>query len=331
VGGRAAGGPAQPASDPGAGTLRLVFAGTPAAALPSLRALLDSRHEVVAVLTRPDAPAGRGRHERRSPVSVLAAEAGVPVLTPARPREPEFLSTLAELEPDCCPVVAYGALVPRAALDIPKHGWVNLHFSLLPAYRGAAPVQAAVLHGDPVTGASTFLLEEGLDTGPVYGVVTETVRPRDTSGALLERLSESGAGLLVATLDGIEDGTLVPRPQPAEGVSLAPKVTVEDAEVDWSAPALRVDRLVRAGTPAPGAWTTYGPDRLKLGPVLPVPDGPSLAPGELLVQRRRVLAGTGTTPVELGEVQPPGKRPMPAADWARGARPAPGARFGGST
>jgi methionyl-tRNA formyltransferase len=285
---------------------------------------------VVAVVTRPDAPAGRGRHERRSPVSVLAGEAGVPVLTPARPREPEFLSTLAELEPDCCPVVAYGALVPRTALDIPGHGWVNLHFSLLPAYRGAAPVQAAVLHGDTVTGASTFRLEEGLDTGPLYGVVTETVGPRDTTGALLERLSRSGAGLLVATLDGIEDGTLVPRPQPADGVSLAPKVTVGDAEVDWSAPALRVDRLVRACTPAPGAWTTYGPDRLKLGPVLPVADGPSAAPGELLVQRHRVLVGTGTAPVELGDVQAPGKRPMPAADWARGARPDPGARLGGA-
>jgi methionyl-tRNA formyltransferase len=329
VDGRVAGRPAQPAPDPGAGTLKLVFAGTPAAALPSLRALLASRHEVVAVVTRPDAPAGRGRHERRSPVSVLAAEAGVPVLTPARPREPEFQSTLAALEPDCCPVVAYGALVPRTALDIPKHGWVNLHFSLLPAYRGAAPVQAAVLHGDTVTGASTFLLEEGLDTGPLYGVVTETVRPRDTSGALLQRLSESGAGLLVATLDGIEDGTLVPRPQPAEGISPAPKVTVEDAAIDWAAPALRVDRLVRACTPAPGAWTRYGPDRLKLGPVLPVPDGPALAPGELLVQRHRVLAGTGTAPVELGDVQAPGKRPMPAPDWARGARPDPGARLGG--
>jgi methionyl-tRNA formyltransferase len=283
---------------------------------------------VVAVLTRPDAPAGRGRHERRSPVSVLAGEAGIPVLTPARPREPDFLAALAELEPDCCPVVAYGSLVPRAALDIPERGWVNLHFSLLPAWRGAAPVQAAVLHGDEVTGATTFRLEEGLDTGPVYGVVTEPVRPRDTAGDLLARLAESGSGLLVATLDGIEDGTLVPRPQPGEGVSLAPKITVEDAAVDWSAPAVRVDRLVRACTPAPGGWTTYGPDRLKLGPVLPVPDGPALGPGELLVERRRVLAGTGTTPVQLGEVLAPGKRPMPAPDWARGARPAPGARLG---
>jgi methionyl-tRNA formyltransferase len=283
---------------------------------------------VVAVVTRPDAPAGRGRQERRSPVAVLADSAGVPVLTPVRPREPEFLAALAALAPDCCPVVAYGALVPRVALDIPAHGWVNLHFSLLPAWRGAAPVQAALLHGDEVTGASAFRLEEGLDTGPVYGVVTETVRPRDTAGTLLDRLAGSGAGLLVATLDGIEDGTLVPRPQPAEGVSAAPKITVTDAEVDWSAPAVRVDRLVRACTPAPGAWTVLGADRLKLGPVLPVADGPALAPGELLVDKRRVLAGTGSTAVELGDVQAPGKRPMPAPDWARGTRPAPGTRLG---
>jgi methionyl-tRNA formyltransferase len=283
---------------------------------------------VLAVVTRPDAPAGRGRHERRSPVAALAAEAGIPVLAPARPREPDFLAALAALEPDCCPVVAYGALIPRAALDIPRHGWVNLHFSLLPAWRGAAPVQAAVLHGDEVTGATTFQIEEGLDTGPVYGVVTEAVRPRDTAGDLLERLSRSGAELLVRTMDGIEDGTVVAVPQAAGGVSVAPKVTVEDAEVDWSAPAIRIDRLVRACTPAPGAWTRYGPDRLKLGPVLPVPHGPALRPGELLVEKRRVLAGTATTPVELGDVQAPGKRPMPAPDWARGTHPTPGAHLG---
>ena len=282
---------------------------------------------MVAVVTRPDAPAGRGRQERRSPVAVLAAEAGVPVLAPVRPREPDFLAALAELEPDCCPVVAYGALIPRAALEIPRHGWVNLHFSLLPAWRGAAPVQAALLHGDEVTGASTFRIEAGLDTGPVYGLVTEAVRPRDTAGDLLDRLGRSGAELLVRTVDGIEDGTLVAVPQSADGVTMAPKVTVEDAAVDWTAPAIRIDRLVRACTPAPGAWTTYGPDRLKLGPVLPVSDGPVLAPGELLVERRRVLVGTATHPVELGDVQAPGKRPTPAPDWARGARPAPGRRF----
>src|SRR3954447_20111574 len=268
--------------------MRLVFAGTPAPAVPPLRALLASpRHEVRAVITRPPAPAGRGRRPAASPVGTVASEAGLPVLTPRRPGDPQFLAELARLAPDCCPVVAYGALIPAPVLSIPKRGWVNLHFSLLPAWRGAAPVQAALLHGDEVTGASTFLLEEGLDTGPVYGVVTETVRPRDTAGDLLERLSRSGAALLVGTLDGIEDGTVVAVPQPAEGISLAPKVTVEDAEVDWSAPALRVDRLVRACTPAPGAWTVYGPDRLKLGPVLPVGDGPALGPGEVLVGRRR--------------------------------------------
>jgi methionyl-tRNA formyltransferase len=314
----AAGRQGEPAPDPGAGALRLVFAGTPAPALPALRALLDSSHEVVAVVTRPDAAAGRGRQSRRSPVGQLADGHGIEVLTPARPRSPEFLERLASLAPDCCPVVAYGALVPRAALDIPRHGWVNLHFSLLPAWRGAAPVQAALLHGDEVTGASTFLLEEGLDTGPVYGVVTETVRPRDTSGDLLSRLSESGARLLVATLDGIADGSLTARPQPADGISLAPKITVEDAQVDWTKPAVHVDRQVRACTPAPGAWTTLAGTRLNLGPVTPVDDGPSLAPGELSAGKRQVLVGTGTVPVELGSVQAPGKRAMPGADWARG-------------
>jgi methionyl-tRNA formyltransferase len=304
--------------------MRLVFAGTPEPAVPSLRALLDSsRHEVVAVVTRPDAPAGRGRKVVRSQVGRLADEAGVPVLTPAKPSEPEFLATLAELAPDCCPVVAYGALVPRAALDVPAHGWVNVHFSLLPAWRGAAPVQAAVRHGDEVTGASTFLLEEGLDTGPVYGVVTEGVAPTDTAGDLLGRLAESGARLLVATMDGIADGTLEPRPQPGEGVTHAPKLTTADARVDWSAPPVAIDRLVRSVTPEPGAWSTFRGDRLGLGPVTMLPadaEVPVLKPGELHVEKRRVLAGTVGAPVQLGEVRPVGKRGMPAPDWARGVR-----------
>ncbi|WP_214408278.1 methionyl-tRNA formyltransferase [Pseudonocardia lacus] len=303
--------------------MRLVFAGTPAPAVPSLRALLDSpRHDVVAVVTRPDAPKGRGRRTARSPVGQLADEAGVPVLTPRRPSEPEFLARLRELAPDCCPVVAYGALVPRAALDVPAHGWVNLHFSLLPAWRGAAPVQAALRAGDEVTGATTFLLEEGLDTGPTYGVVTEAVRPTDTAGELLDRLAESGARLLVATLDGIADGTLEARPQPADGVSHAPKVSVDDARVDWAAPAVAVDRLVRSVTPEPGAWTTFRGERLGIGPVEPVPDAEALElkPGRLDVTKRRLLVGTATGPLRLGEVRPQGKRAMPAPDWARGAR-----------
>ncbi|MBE7189739.1 methionyl-tRNA formyltransferase, partial [Jatrophihabitans endophyticus] len=168
--------------------MRLAFAGTPAAAVPTLRALLASpHHEVVAAITRPPARAGRGRKVASSPVADLAAEAGLPVLTPRRPSEPDFLDALRALEVDCCPVVAYGALLPPAALEVPRLGWVNLHFSLLPAWRGAAPVQHAVLHGDEVTGASTFLIEAGLDTGPVYGVVTETIRRDDTAGDLLGR------------------------------------------------------------------------------------------------------------------------------------------------
>ncbi|WBB69662.1 methionyl-tRNA formyltransferase [Micromonospora sp. WMMD812] len=304
--------------------MRVIFAGTPAVAVPALAAVADSGHELVAVVTRPDAPAGRGRGLSRSPVGAWADEHGVEVLTPARPREPEFLDRLRELAPDCVPVVAYGALVPPAALEIPRHGWVNLHFSLLPAWRGAAPVQHAVLHGDELTGASVFQLEEGLDTGPVYGTLTDEIRPSDTSGDLLERLAQSGAGLLVAVLDAISDGTARAEAQPADGVSLAPKLTVEDARVRWSDPAFAVDRRIRACTPAPGPWTTFRDERVKLGPVTPVANGPDLKPGELLVEKSRVLAGTATVPVQLGEVRAAGKRAMPATDWARGVRVAAG-------
>jgi methionyl-tRNA formyltransferase len=299
--------------------MRLVFAGTPETAVPALEALLaSSRHEVAAVVTRPDAPAGRGRRMVASPVAQRAEQAGIEVLKPPKAKDPDFLDRLREIAPDCCPVVAYGALLPRVALDIPRHGWVNLHFSLLPAWRGAAPVQHAVLHGDDVTGACTFQIEEDLDTGPVYGVLTEPIRPDDTSGELLDRLSRAGARLLADTMDGIGQGVLEPRPQPAEGVSYAAKLTSEDARVDWSAPALRVDRLVRACTPAPGAWTTFRDERLKLGPVRPAAGGGDLAPGELKVSKKEVLVGTATHPVALGEVQAPGKRRMPAADWMRG-------------
>jgi len=308
--------------------VRVVFAGTPAPAVPSLRALLDSpRHDVLAVVTRPPARAGRGRKASTSPIADLAAEAGLPVLTPRRVGEPDFVDRLTDLAPDCCPVVAYGALIPPPVLAIPAHGWVNLHFSLLPAWRGAAPVQHALLHGDEVTGASTFLLEAGLDTGPVFGVVTETVRPDDTSGDLLDRLAISGAGLLVATLDGIEDGGLVAVPQPSDGVSFAPKVTVEDARVDWTQPGRHVERLVRACTPQPGAWTMFRDERIKLSRVR-LRGANDLAPGEIRADRSGVAVGTGSVAIELGEVQPSGKRPMPAADWARGARIADGERFG---
>jgi methionyl-tRNA formyltransferase len=315
--------------------MRLVFAGTPEAAVPALDALLASSHDVVAVLTRPDARAGRGRHESASPIATRAAEAGIETLKPERASDPALRERLAELSPDCCPVVAYGALVPRSLLDLPRHGWVNLHFSLLPAWRGAAPVPHALLHGDDVTGATVFTLEEGLDTGPVLAVMTEAVRPRDTSGDLLGRLSVAGAGLLAATLDALERGDLVGRPQPADGVSLAPKLTVEDARVDWSAPMIRVDRLVRACTPAPGAWTTWQGTRLGVGPVEPVEPSDAadadtrLAPGQVRVARREVLAGTGDgRAVRLGEVRPAGRRPMAADAWARGVRDLDGGFLG---
>jgi methionyl-tRNA formyltransferase len=302
--------------------MRLVFAGTPEAAVPTLDALLDSRHEVAAVVTRPDAPAGRGLRLGPSPVARRAAEAGVEVLRPARPRDPEFVARLREIAPDCCPVTAYGALIPDHVLEIPARGWVNLHFSLLPAWRGAAPVQHAILHGDEVTGATTFRLLRELDAGPTFGVLTEPVRPDDTAGSLLERLSVAGAGLLVTTLDMIETGELEARPQPADGVSFAPKLTTADAEVDWKLPARAVDRLVRACTPAPGAWTRLDGTRIKLGRVVSADASPEPvpAPGELRVLRDRVLVGTGTQPVQLGEVQADGKRRMPATDWARGLR-----------
>jgi methionyl-tRNA formyltransferase len=306
--------------------LRVVFAGTPSPALPSLRALLASRHDVVAVVTRPDAPAGRGRRETRSPVASLAGEHGLPVLAPDHPRDPAFQEALRALAPDAVPVVAYGALIPKPLLDLPRHGWVYLHFSLLPAWRGAAPVQHAVLHGDAVTGASTFVLEEGLDTGPVLGVVTEEIGPYDTSGALLDRLAVSGADLLVATLDGLEEGRLRAVPQPSDGVSLAPKLTVDDVRVDWTAPSLRVDRLVRAATPAPGAWTTLDGERVKLGPLRRTGEEP-LAPGTLRVTKDGVHVGTADSPVRLGDVQGAGRRAMPAADWARGLRLADGTAF----
>ena len=346
--------------------MRLVFAGTPAAALPALRALAASRHAVAAVVTRPDAPVGRGKKMQRSPVAELAEELGIETLKPVRPNEEWFLDRLRAIAPDCCPVTAYGALLPQSALDIPPHGWVNLHFSVLPAWRGAAPVQHAILRGDDITGATTFRIVKELDAGPVFGTLTEPIRPADTSGDLLGRLAVSGAQLLVRTLDAIEDGTVRAVPQPADGVSLAPKLTPADARVDWKLPAHLIDRQLRACTPDPGGWTEFGParpdpaapgpgsldagspgsvspgsvspgsvspgtgrpdgGRLKLWPVTLAAGaglasgGPGLAPGELRVDRNAVYAGTGTVPVRLGDVQPQGKRRMPAADWARGLR-----------
>ncbi|WKV15559.1 methionyl-tRNA formyltransferase [Janibacter limosus] len=309
--------------------MRLIFAGTPQVAVPSLLALLDSDHEVVAVVTRPDAGVGRGRRLEPSPVKVVARERGLEVLTPGTPKDPEFLSRLRELAPDCCPVVAYGALLPPEVLDIPRHGWVNLHFSLLPSRRGAAPAQRALMSGDEITGASTFLIEAGLDTGPVFGTMTERIRPDDTSGTLLDRLADAGAPLLPATMDGIATGGLGPGAQPSEGISHAAKLSVEDAHVDLTHPAPAVDRRIRGCTPEPGAWTTFRGERLKVGPITITDE--QLPVGTIDARKREVLVGTADRAVRPGEVTPVGKKPMAAADWARGVRIEPGDHLGEET
>ena len=308
--------------------MKIVFGGTPDVAVPSLDALADSRHELLAVVTRPDAPRGRGKKLTASQVAQRAVDLGIEVLKPQRPRDEEFVIRLNELAPDCCPVVAYGALLPQRVLDIPRHGWINLHFSLLPAWRGAAPVQHAILAGDQLTGATTFQIVLELDAGPIFATVREPIRPNDTAGDLLHRLSLSGARILVDTLDGIEDGTLTPTPQPETDaqVSYASKINVEDAHIDWTQPAEVVDRLIRACTPAPGAWTTFRDERFKINSaqlsdfVLP--------PGRLEISKRSVRVGTATQALELDEVQAQGKKPMAAADWARGVTFEPEPRLG---
>lgn len=308
--------------------MRIVFAGTPEPAVVALRRLIESEHDVLAVLTRPDAQRGRGRSLRPSPVKECAQEHGIEVLTPRSLKADtedgmQVRERLRELAPDCLPVVAYGQLVTPDLLDIAPHGWVNLHFSLLPAWRGAAPVQAAIAHGDDITGASTFRIEEGLDTGPVFGTVTETISSQDTADDLLTRLAYSGAELLVATMDGLAAGTLKAQPQSGEP-SYAAKISVEDARVDWNSPCFDIDRRIRAHTPAPGAWTMMGESRLKIAPVTceeTIPEAVGkLKPGQIGLTKKDVYVGTATRPVRLSEVQAPGKRRMAARDWARGLR-----------
>ena len=312
--------------------MRCVFAGTPEVAVPSLDAIAASRHELVGVVTRPDAAQGRSKRLVPSPVAQRAEELGIPVLKPEHPRDPEFQDALKALEPDCCPVVAYGAMLPQSALDIPEHGWVNLHFSLLPAYRGAAPVQRSVWAGDEISGATTFRIVKAMDAGPIFGTMTQALTPQETSGSLFEKLTEGGAELLVRTLDGIEDGSLEAREQPTDGISYADKITVDDARIDWTQSALAIDRQVRACTPAPGAWTLLDGERFKVGPVtlaggLDKVEHPGITPGQLVVRKNEVLVGTGTDTVRLGRVKAFGKKEMPAADWARGVRLESGVTF----
>lgn len=306
--------------------MRIVFAGTPDPAVVALQHLIDSGHDVVGVITRPDARKGRGRTMHPSPVAELAEKHAIPMVKPTSLKPgtedgDDVRERLRQWQPECIPVVAYGNLITSDLLDVAPHGWVNLHFSLLPAWRGAAPVQAAILHGDDITGASTFRIEQGLDTGPVLGSITEPIHPTDTSDDLLTRLAYKGAELLVATLDGLEAGTVVARPQDG-AATYAPKIDKHDARIDWQQPAHVIDRQIRAHTPAPGAWTMMGEDRVKVGPVTQAsPEGSSPDhPGHVVVTKRGVFVGTGTDPVQLGQMQVPGKKMMSASDWARGAQ-----------
>ena len=304
--------------------MRVLFAGTPEAALPTLEALIASEHDVVGVLTRADARKGRGRTLHPAPVAAVARDAGLDVRTPATlkgEQAGDVRDWVRALKVDVAVVVAYGRLVPTDLLEVPEHGWLNLHFSLLPAWRGAAPVQRAVIAGDEVTGACVFRLEEGLDTGPVYGRITEAIGPGDTSGNLLERLARAGAPLVLDVLHSVEEGSARPEPQDDALATLAPMLSTADGEVRWDDPALTVDRRIRGVSPAPGAHTTYLGARFRLGPVTPVPDVTDLLPGQVRATKREVLVGTGGCAVRLGQVAPAGRSWMPADAWARGARP----------
>lgn len=299
--------------------MRVLFAGTPHVAVASLDQLVKDGLDVVAVLTREDAPVGRKRVLSPSPVAARAAELGIEIIHANRIDQP-VQERIAALETDIAAIVAYGGLVPEEALGIPRMGWVNLHFSLLPTWRGAAPVQHSIMAGDDVTGAVTFQLEKGLDTGPVFGTLTESIDAADTAGDLLGRLALSGAVLLSQTLAGLESGALVGIDQQGQS-SYAHKLTLADGKIDWSAPALAIRRRINGTTPDPGAWTELDGQRFKIGPLLPATDVDALAPGQVRItpgKQPRVVVGTGSHGVELVMVQPPGKKMMNAADWARG-------------
>ncbi len=302
--------------------MRILFAGTPAVAIPTLNKLLSSEHEVVAVVTAPPAPAGRGQKLLSSDVAVAGRAAGLPVFEFADINSPDSTRELVNLNVDVAVVVAYGQLLKQEVLSISPNGWINLHFSLLPMWRGAAPVQHAILSGDEVTGATTFLLETGMDTGPIIGQLTTDINPTETAGELLERLSVEGAELMLTTIDAIAKGEAGLVPQSNVDVSYAPKISVNDTQIDWKHPALAISRKVRAFNPAPHAWTVLGDNKLLINAVAFGEFEEVLEPGQIHVSKNQVLVGTGSVALELLEVKPAGKNWMPAADWARGIRPA---------
>ncbi len=311
--------------------MRIVFLGTPEVAVPALDALVAADDvEVVAVVTNPDRPKGRSKQPVPPPVKVAAERHGLPVWQPAKPIE--VVDELAALDVDACAIVAYGALLPRRVLDAGGRGFVNLHFSLLPRWRGAAPVQHAIRAGDEVTGVTCFVLDEGMDTGPVLAMHEEPIAPDDTSGTLLTRLADAGAPVLLDALRRLVAGE-PPRPQPEDGATLAPKVRPEDVRIDWSVPARTVTDLVRSADPAPGAHTSFRDQRLKIWSVRPVePDAtpaPAATPGEIVaVTKRAAVVACGDGAVELLAVQPEGRGRIDGAAFVNGSRPVLGEQLG---
>jgi methionyl-tRNA formyltransferase len=312
--------------------VRIVFLGTPDVAVPALEALVAADDvDVVAVVTNPDRPKGRSKQPVPPPVKVAAERHGLPVWQPVKARE--MVDDLAALDVDACAIVAYGALLPKDVLDAGGHGFVNLHFSLLPRWRGAAPVQHAIRAGDAVTGVTCFVLDEGMDTGAVLATAEEPIHPDDSSGTLLARLADLGAPVLLDALRRLVAGE-TPTPQPGEGATLAPKVTPDDTAIDWNATAREVADLARSADPAPGAHTTFRDKRLKLWRATPVDEVagdpvPAGAPGEVVaVTKRGAVVACGTGAVRLDEVQPEGKGRTDGAGFVNGQRPETGERFG---
>jgi methionyl-tRNA formyltransferase len=295
--------------------LRIVFAGSPAAAVPSLRALAATDHEIVAVVTREDAPLGRKRVLTPTPVADAAEALGIPVLKANRIGPLE--ARIAALRPDLGVIVAYGGLIREPLLSTPRLGWINLHFSLLPRWRGAAPVQRAIIAGDTETGAVVFQLVAELDAGPVFDTLEHPIGRNQTAGHLLEVLADSGAALLTSVVGQLDAGTAQAKPQVGE-VTLAPKLELDDGRLDWSRPAPELDARIRGTTPEPGAFAMLDDDRLKVLDAAIAHGDAALPPGEFDLRAGRLLVGTGTDPLHLVTVQPAGKRAMSASDWWRG-------------
>jgi methionyl-tRNA formyltransferase len=310
-------------------SLRIAFAGTPQFALPALRVLLASRHRVVGVLTQPDRPAGRGRALRASPIKLLAQESGLPLAQPATLKTPEGRAELEAWAPDLLVVVAYGLILPPPVLSLPRLGCVNIHGSLLPRWRGAAPIQRAILAGDAETGVTIMQLDEGLDTGPMLLERRRPIHSHDTAGDLHDVLSELGAAALAEAVEGLASGTLKARPQPAAGATYAPKIEKSEARIDWSASAVALDRQVRAFNPWPMAETTFAGESLRvLRARVAEQPASDAAPGPLLgiaEDGLRVACGAGVLAVR--ELQRAGKRPVAARDFANAVR-LDGLRFG---